>query len=479
MDEQKIQKAIAIMQADGEPELAVRQYARLYKQALSGSKGYIDENKIKAVESLPQYDNFSAEEKKQYKLAGEKQIANLGVLKLNGGLGTGMGLNSAKTLLPVKNNLSFLDITARQMLHNNTTLILLNSENTDADTKKALAKPEYEKLQMISFVQGRFPKLDRQTMEPVTDYGKDSFNPGGHGAIYTALLTETRKSRDGVVRPLLNSLLADDINWLFISNGDNLGATADPVLFGYMLKNDLPFMMEVAERTPSDTKGGHLVQMCYGGNDRRLTLRESNQLNPEDIDPKTGKHFGENITLHKYFNTNSLWLNLKQLAKLLEENGGVLPLPMILNPKTINISGRPKQDVFQLETAAGSAINIFQGASAVIVPKSRFAPVKKYNDLLLLWSDVYELRSDDVMVVSSAFSGKTLPIIKLDEAYFDTPQKFAERVDVNHPPSLLGCTSLMVRGNVFFGKGVILIGDVLIDNTKDAPLVLKDITITK
>ena len=39
------------------------------------------------------------------------------VIKLNGGLGTGMGMDKAKSLLPVRGGLTFLDIVARQVLH--------------------------------------------------------------------------------------------------------------------------------------------------------------------------------------------------------------------------------------------------------------------------------------------------------------------------------------------------------------------------
>ena len=39
------------------------------------------------------------------------------MLKLNGGLGTGMGLEKAKSLLPLKGDDTFLDFIAKQAAH--------------------------------------------------------------------------------------------------------------------------------------------------------------------------------------------------------------------------------------------------------------------------------------------------------------------------------------------------------------------------
>lgn len=467
----KINEGMRIMQADGEPELAIKQYALLHSQALQGNKGFINESDIQAIKSLPHYNGFSVKKEKSYRSIGQEHLSSLGVLKLNGGLGTGMGLDQAKTLLPIKDGVPFLDIIARQMLHNDTTLILMNSERTDADTKQFLANPEYENLKVISFVQGRFPKLDRATMSPVSEkeYGAEAFNPGGHGAIYTALQTETIK-QDGRSKSMLEFLISSGIEWLFVSNSDNLGATADPVLLGYAIENKLPFMMEVAERIDSDKKGGHLVRLNYGKDqqeDWRFTLRESNQLNPQDIEPATGSHYGENINLHKYFNTNSLWINLNELKALLKKNNGVLPLALILNPKeTDEKACNKKTPVYQLETAMGSAISLFKEAAAIVVPRTRFAPVKNNNELFVRWSNIYELRDGHTLTINPVFDG-IQPKISLDDKYFKKYTDYAARVNQNYAVDLLECTSLTVKGNVYFGQGVKVIGEVEIIGNDD------------
>ena len=50
--------------------------------------------------------------------------------------------------------------------------------------------------------------------------------------------------------------------------------------------------------------------------------------------------------------------------------------------------------MLQLETAMGAAIECFERAAAILIPRSRFAPVKTTADLLALMSDAYEVTDD-------------------------------------------------------------------------------------
>ena len=94
-------------------------------------------------------------------------IRKTAVIKLNGGLGTSMGMDRAKSLLCVRRGLSFLDIIARQVLHlrkeydATLPLIFMNSFRTSADTMAALAR--YEDLPVdglpLEFLQNKEPKL--------------------------------------------------------------------------------------------------------------------------------------------------------------------------------------------------------------------------------------------------------------------------------------------------------------------------------
>jgi UDP-N-acetylglucosamine pyrophosphorylase len=454
---EKIRQGLNIMQADKHPELAGRQYSRVHGQALNGDEGFILEQNIQPVASLPKIADLSAEEQAHYRAIGLANLPKAAVVKGNGGLATGMKLDKAKNLMEVKPGVTFLDVIARQTVRDNINLVLMNSDSTDRDTKEYLEQ-NHAGFAYSSFVQGRFPKLDKD-LQPVTGLGAAGFNPSGTGGFYTSLFTEQRANAKGEVLSLLESLISDGNEWMFFSNGDNLAATVDPVLLGYMIENKLPFMMEVAERTPSDMKGGHLVYTAVDG-EQRLTLREGAQVNPGDIDPRTGKTYGEDINRHKFFNTNNLWYHLPTLLEALKQYDGVLPLSLVLNPKG---------DMYQLETVIGTIINLIPGAGAVVVGKDRFAPVKKYNDLFLIWSNAYVLDADGNMRINPRFDGNPLPVIKLDEKYFGTPEDFKTRVDINNVPSRINASSLTVKGDVFFGKNVIIAGDVIIENNTGRP----------
>lgn len=418
----------------------VRNFIRLFSQVQSGQTGEIRETDITAVTSLPSYDDLP-------EVRDLGIMSKLAVLKFNGGLGTGMGLDKAKSLLEVKPGASFLDITSMQMIKTNTKLVLMNSFATQEDTTAALAKYG-EALSYSDFQQFKHPKILKDTLMPATNTGfgtaEDEWNPSGHGDVYPAIaLTGT-----------LDKLLAAGNEYVFISNSDNLGAVADPKLLQYMIDNKIPFLMEVANRTPADTKGGHLVRDAASG---QLRLRESAQVNGED------SQYAQDITLHKYFNTNNMWINLRALKNLIEKNNGVLPLPLIRNEKNLVPTDKTSPKVFQIETASGAAIELFEGAQAVVIPKKRFAPVKACSDLLALRSDVYILNEDSQMVINPK---RTLApiVIKLDDNY-----KFVKDFEARFPviPSLVNVSDLEVKGDVVFGAGLTLSGSIsVINNSK-------------
>jgi UDP-N-acetylglucosamine pyrophosphorylase len=134
--------------------------------------------------------------------------------------------------------------------------------------------------------------------------------------------------------------------------------------------------------------------------DSQLILRESAQC------AKADEASFQNINLHKYFNTNNLWVRLDLLRELMRQKGGFVPLPTILNSKTVDPQSDSSAAVFQLETAMGAAIECFDRAIAVCVTRERFAPVKKCSDLLLLRSDAYIVDpNSSVLVLSPSCAG--------------------------------------------------------------------------
>merc|ERR1719174_1395179 len=239
---------------------------------------------------------------------------------------------------------------------------------------------------------------------------------------------------------------------MFVSNSDNLGATMDLKLLTYFADSGAPFMMEVATRTDADKKGGHLATMK---DTKGLTLRESAQC------PKDDEKAFQDTSRYKYFNTNNLWVDLEKLKALFEKNGGTLPLPVMLNDKTVDPRDKKSTKVIQLETAMGAAISCFKGATAILVPRTLFAPVKKCDDLIALRSDAYRVTEDFRIELAEARNGIP-PTIKLDDLY-----KFVDAMDTlipNGVPSLVGCNSMKIEGSCEFAAGVVVKGDVTFKN---------------
>lgn len=437
------------MQAAGLPEIVIRTFAHYYAQLVEGQTGLIPEETIEPARNLPDMETFGS----AYRQAGRKALSRTVLVKLNGGLGTGMGMQGPKTLLPVKDGLTFLDVIARHALHAGVPLILMNSFATRRDTLAALEPYPalWDTAIGIDFLQHRFPKIRQSDLAPAEhpEAPEHSWNPPGHGDLYTALVTSGMLAR----------LLEAGFEFAFVSNGDNLGASLDPDLLGYFVHQELPFMMEVAHRTPADRKGGHLAVRRGGG----LVLRESAQCPPDDE-----THF-QDVHRHAYFNTNNLWLHLPSLDRLLKERNNVLGLPLIRNRKTLDPRDPQSTPVFQLETAMGSAISVFEGAGAVCVPRARFSPVKTTDDLLAVRSDAYTLTPDFRIVPARPQP----PNIMLDPRYF----KLVDQLDARFPagaPSLIDCTRLVVEGDVVFGAGVVVSGAVEICAAAETQHIIPD-----
>jgi UDP-N-acetylglucosamine pyrophosphorylase len=271
--------------------------------------------------------------------------------------------------------------------------------------------------------------------------------PPGHGDLYPALIGSG----------WLDRLLEEGVKYAFVSNSDNLGAVLDAALLSLFAESEVPFMMEVTRRTEADKKGGHLARRKSDG---RLVLREVAQCSDGDL-----RSF-QDIAKHCFFNTNNLWVRLDHLKETLDARGGVLPLPMICNDKTVDPRDKESTAVYQLETAMGAAIECFEGATAVDVPRTRFAPVKTTADLLVLRSDAYELLDDGRVMLRAERKGIP-PIVKLSPDY-----KMVDSLDEMGVPSLKGARSLTVQGAVRFGPEAVIEGDIALNNDSSDPLVL-------
>lgn len=408
------------------------------RQVQAGASGLITEDSIEPIPALPRLDDLPADSGGSASL-----LSQLAVVKLNGGLGTGMGLDRAKSLLVVKEGANFLDFIARQILHlrkmtcrSEPGFYLMNSFSTREDSLAHLK--QYADLPVageIDFMQSQVPKLEAATLRPVS-WPEDplmEWCPPGHGDIYPSMLG----------CGLLQRLLDRGVRYLFVSNSDNLGATVDFRLLRYFAESGLAFLMEVAQRTGADRKGGHLARRKSDG---RLLLRESAQTRKED------EAAFQNIDRHCFFNTNNLWIRLDSLAEALKQHGGWIPLPLIRNAKTVDPRNSKSTPVLQLESAMGAAIETFDRSGAIVVSRERFAPVKTTTDLLSLRSDAYQVTADHRIVLDPRRNGNP-PVVELDGAYFKILADFEKHL-AGGVPSMIACDQLKVTGPVLFNDQV-------------------------
>lgn len=450
MSENHIDLFISKMKGENLPEIVLETFSYYYNRLLKGETGLLKESSILAVDDLPKFNDLEEDFTKYGKNILHKSI----LLKLNGGLGTSMGLREAKSLLKVKNGLTFLDIIAKQAMLSSVPLVLMNSFNTQEKSLQLLEKyPNLKNEVPFDFLQHKIPKISTETLKPV-QYKQNThleWCPPGHGEIYTAMVTSG----------ILDTLLNNGFEFAFISNSDNLGAKMDLTILGYFAKNKFPFLMEVADRTEADKKGGHLAKLPNG----QLILREAAQC------PKEDEHEFQNTNKHKYFNTNNIWINLKSLKTILDENNNILGLPMIVNKKTVDPKDHKSENVFQLETAMGSAISVFEGASALAVPRERFSPVKTTDDLLAVRSDNYILTDDFNISVNPKRNLNPL-VIKLDPNFY----KLVEDLDNRFPHniSLVDCEKLTVKGDFKFGENVKIKGNITLENLENDQIFIKD-----
>ena len=124
--------------------------------------------------------------------------------------------------------------------------------------------------------------------------------------------------------------------------------------------------------------------------------------------------------------------------------------------------------VFQLETAMGAAIECFDNAGAIVVPRTRFAPVKTTSDLLAVRSDAYKLTADWLIVPAKH---ESVPGIDLDPAHYRLVDQLDQMVAAGIP-SLKHCRQLIVRGPVSFNAENVFRGNVSITNNDSQPRAL-------
>jgi UTP--glucose-1-phosphate uridylyltransferase len=432
-----LERALARMRADGAGEPVLAAFAERFAQLQDPDAGMLPGDALEPVEDVPALESLAS--------SGSASILDrLAVVKLNGGLGTSMGLSGPKSLIAVKPGWTFLDVIARQVLALRAQtgarlpLVLLDSFSTRARTLEALPGEVAVPGIPPDFLQSREPKLRADTLEPVAWPADPALEwcPPGHGDLYVSLAASG----------MLDTLLAAGIDWAFVSNSDNLGAEVDARIPAWADGAGVPFVMEVVRGTAADRKGGHIARRADDG---RLVLRETAQAPPGDAS-------FTDVDRWRYYNTNNLWVDLRALRGLLDERPGGPALPLIVNRKTVDPRDPGSPAVLQLETAMGAALGAIEGARALLVPRTRFAPVKTTDDLLLVRSDAYALNDDDGGL-RPTFDGSP-PVVALDPEHYRSLADLERRFP-SGAPSLRAARSLTVHGDVTFGAEVRVVGD--------------------
>jgi len=376
-------------------------------------------------------------------------LNKLAVLKLNGGLGTSMGCVGPKSVIEVRDGMSFLDLSVRQIEHLNRTydvnvpFILMNSFNTNDDTAAIIKKYEGHNIDILTFNQSRYPRIYKDSLLPVPKSNDSSINewyPPGHGDVFESLYNSG----------ILDQLIERGIEILFLSNVDNLGAVVDLRILQHMVETKSEYIMELTNKTKADVKGGTIID--YEGSVRLLEIAQV---------PKEHVNEFKSIKKFKYFNTNNIWLNLQAIKRVVENDE--LEMEIIPNGKTIPGDKKGESDIsiIQLETAVGAAIRHFNNAHGVNVPRRRFLPVKTCSDLMLVKSDLYQLKHGQLQMSAARFGDA--PLIKLGSD-FKKVSDFQKRIP--SIPKVLELDHLTITGAVNLGRGVTLKGTVIIVATE-------------
>lgn len=386
---------------------------------------------------LQAYDHLTAPEDSEV----SSLLGKLAVLKLNGGLGTSMGCKGPKSVIEVRGDTTFLDLIVQQIEQLNKShpganvpLLLMNSFNTDTETAKIIQKYMDTNVTITTFQQSGYPRIIKESLEPMPithpGYVHSDWYPPGHGDFYNAIYNSG----------LVDTLLAQGKEYIFVSNVDNLGATVDLKILKNIVDRNVEYCMELTDKTRADIKGGTIIS--YNG---KVSLLEVAQV--------PSKHLEEfkSVSKFKVFNTNNIWVSLRAIKRVMQSEE--MKLDIIVNNKEVN-----GQKVIQLETAIGAGISYFHNACGVNVPRSRFLPVKSTSDLMLIQSNMYTLKSGSLVMNPERQFGTT-PVIKLGTEFKKVGQ-YLERF--GSIPDVLELDHLTVSGDVSFGEGTTLKGTVII-----------------
>ncbi|CAK9225588.1 unnamed protein product [Sphagnum troendelagicum] len=394
-------------------------------------------------------------------------LDKLVVVKICVALGRALGSSEPKSLIEVRSGKSFIDIIVEhiEVLNSrygtNILLILATSDNTDEPLSQAVRKYSNSHLEIVTFNQTEYT---REVWPVRSKLGEDGRYLTNNGDLFAALAFSGK----------LEELIAQGKEILFIADSENLGASVDLNILMHLHETQSEYCMEVSSQRIGGVEG--CARLLPEGS---IELLEFEEVPEKPVDATKSSEI-------MVLNTNSLWVNLKAVKRLAENEA----LEIFCS---LEAADGKKEISYQLQTASGDPlysvsdemfdnlpiegnsdlllIQFFDGAVAINVPGSRFLPVRATSELLILQSDVYDSK-DGCMCRNSLRESVGDPIIDFDGFQLKKIGGFRERM--KNVPSLLALESLKVVGDVWFGKDIVLQGQVVIWAKKDERLEIPD-----
>jgi len=423
----------------GMTEEVARDFLRLRSKFLEKPLVEWDSVEPPPAEFLKDYSTLKEPDKTIIKELLDKLV----VVQLNGGLGYFIGCKGPKCgiqILKKSGGITILDCKVMQIIKLNKEygcnipLVLMNSPRTDSETEVLIQKYNKLEIDIHTFVQNVHPFMYKDTLSPLpkSQSSLEGWYPPGSGEVFSAMY------RQGLLEKFKN----EGKELLFISNMENLGSSVDLKLLHYIAnpKVNLDFLLETTNRISTDQAGGFAIKY----KDRHVHILEISQI-PSQVMSKFS------LSNFKYWNTNNIWTRIGVVIDMMKQQQ--IDLDFIVKYKVIN-----GKNIAQLETPVAMSIQSFPKAASILVPRSRYRPVKSTSDLLQVQSELFELQHG-LLVASTKRSYSSDPLVKLGDE-FKSMAEYERRFKTI--PNILELDHLTVSGDVYFGANVTLKGTVII-----------------
>ncbi|WMV10962.1 hypothetical protein MTR67_004347 [Solanum verrucosum] len=361
-----------------------------------------------------------------------KQLLDkLVVLKFNGNLGSDMGFSGPKSALEVCNGLTCLDLVVNHIESINSKygcnipLLMMNTPSTHDGIMKVLEKHPNKNIH--TFTQSQRQQENIEDMSEPRTLNKSS----AQEKLYPSNLLEVFLSLNSSGK--LEPLISQGKEYFLLLQSENVAEVVDPKILNHLIKNSIEHCVEVMPTTS-------------GTEETSLPPQEGRIQSFKDLHcmmnliflffivrgPKSKEHVKS---------INTMWMSMSCVERLLQRND-----------------------------LGFTSSKFFDRAFAIDTPWSRYLPVERTSDLLILQSDLYT-SVEGTLVRNAARANPKDPSIELGPE-FGNVDDF--RSLFKSIPSIIELDSLKVTGDVWFGTGITLKGKVSIAARPGMKIVIPD-----